>query len=104
MFASYIGDQREVVRRFVDVGMEGEYNLNGKKIHAIPIKDRLGLEGSATTHYVTPEGEYLGSVNPDSKVTIVPTDAATLEKMWKDINLSRPGDVELVKPSADARP
>ena len=64
-------------------------------LHAIPIRDRLGLEGSVTTHYITPEGDYLGSINPDSKIVIVPTDAPTLQKMWKDVNLTRPSDVEV---------
>src|SRR6185436_10246463 len=94
MFATYASDQKEVIRRFVDVGTEGEYMLAGKKIHAVAVRDRLGLEGSVTTHYVTPEGEYLGSINPDSKITILPTDPATLQKMWKDVNLTRPSDVE----------
>jgi len=88
----------------VDVGTEGEYIHTGNKIHAVPVRDRLGLEGSVTTHYVTPEGEYLGSINTDSKITILPTDAATLQKMWKDVNLTRPGDVEApgIKPGAEA--
>lgn len=95
MFATYVSDQKEVIRRYVDVGKEGEYILAGKNIHAIPVRDRVGLEGSVTTHYVTPEGEYLGSINLDSKVTLLPTDAPTLQKMWKDVNLTRPGDVEV---------
>jgi hypothetical protein len=95
MFASYVSDQKEVIRRYVDVGKEGEYLLAGKAIHAIPVRDRIGLEGSVTTHYVTPEGEYLGSINSDSKIVALPTDAATLQNMWKDVNLTRPGDVEV---------
>jgi hypothetical protein len=104
MFASYVSEQKEIIRRYVDVGTEGEYILAGNKIHAVPVRDRLGLEGSVTTHYVTPEGEYLGSINTDSKVTILPTDAVTLQKMWKDVNLTRPSDVEApgIKPSAQA--
>jgi hypothetical protein len=94
MFATYVGDQKEIVRKYIDVGKEGEYTLAGHKIHGVPVKDRIGLEGSVSTHYMSPEGEYLGSVNEDSKVAIIPTDAATLQKMWKDVNLARPEDVE----------
>ena len=80
LFASYISDQKEVVKRYIDVGKEGEYMLAGKTIHAVPVSDRIGLEGSVTTHYVTPEGEYLGTANPDSKITLIPTDAATFRR------------------------
>jgi len=41
-------------------------------------------------HYVSLEGKYLGSVNHDSKITILPTDAATLQKMWQNADLTRP--------------
>ncbi len=95
LFASYVSDDKEVVKRYIDVGKEGEYILAGKTIHAIPVRDRIGLEGSMTTNYVTPEGEYLGTINTDSKITILPTDAATLQQMWKEVNLTRPGDVEV---------
>jgi len=94
LFASYVTDQHEVAKRYVDVGDEQEVTLGGQKVRAIPIKDRIGLEGSVTTHYVSPQGAYLGSVNEDSKLTILPTDRATLEKMWANANLTRPADVE----------
>jgi hypothetical protein len=89
-----VTDQQQVVLRYVDVGQEQEVVLAGQTVRAIPIADRLGYEGSITTHYLSPEGKYLGSVNEDSKITVLPTDAPTLENLWKDANLSRPGDVE----------
>jgi len=94
VFASYVTDDQKVVLRYVDVESEREVNLGGQAVRAIPVTDRLGYEGSVTTHYISPEGKYLGSVNADTKVTILPSDAATLEKIWKDANLTRPGDVE----------
>jgi hypothetical protein len=94
MFATYVNDEKEVIRRYVDVGQPGQFALGGKSIHAVPVNDRVGLEGSMTVHYMSPEGVYLGSVNADSKITILPTDKGTLEKMWKDVNLTRPGAVE----------
>jgi hypothetical protein len=101
VFASYVTDDQKVVLRYVDVLREDEVTLAGQKIRAIPITDRLGYEGSITTHYISPDGQYLGSVNEDTKVTILPTDAATLEKIWKDANLTRPGEIE---PEAQAPP
>lgn len=94
MFATYVTEQREVMARYVDVGREEEVTLGGQRVRAIPIRDRIGLEGPASVHYVSPEGRYLGSVDPESRISILPTDAATLEKIWKDANLTRPADVE----------
>ena len=90
MFATYVSDRREVMMRYVDVGTEQQVELDGQRVNAIPISDRIGLEGSVTIHYVSPEGKYLGSVNRDSKITVLPTDAATLQKMWSNADLSRP--------------
>ncbi len=94
LFATWVGDAGQLMYRYVDVGREQEATLAGKRVRAVPVKDRVGLEGSITTHYIDPEGKYLGSVNEDSKITILPTDAATLEKLWKNVNLTRPGEVE----------
>jgi len=95
MFATYVPDAARpaVMARYVDVGLEQEATLGGQKILAIPVRDRIGLEGSVTTHYVSAAGEYLGSMNPDTKVEIIPSDSATLERLWKDVDLSRPGAV-----------
>ncbi len=90
LFATYVSDRREVMMRYVDVGNEQEVELDGQRVHAVPISDRIGLEGSVTIHYISPEGKYLGSVNKDSKITVLPTDAATLQKMWSNADLSRP--------------
>jgi hypothetical protein len=93
MFASYVPEKQSVMARYVDVGVEQDVTLDGQHLSAIPVRDRIGLEGSVTTHYVSADGQYLGSVNPDSKVEILPSDAATLERIWKDVDLSRPGAV-----------
>lgn len=103
LFATYVSEQRAVMHRYVDVGTEQEVDLGGARVRAVPITDRLGLEGSATTHYVSPEGKYLGSVNKDSRITILPSDATTLQKLWENkANLSRP--VERQQPPAQQSP
>jgi len=94
MFASYTSDSGQVKARYVDVGREESVTLGGQTVRATPIGDRIGLEGSITTHYVSPDGKYLGSVNKDSKITVLPTDAKTLESLWKNANLTRPGSVQ----------
>jgi hypothetical protein len=92
MFATYVEEPRAVMLRYVDVGAEQRVTLRGESMRAIPITDKLGLEGSITTHYVTSRGQYLGSENSDSGILMVPSDEQTLLKIWKDANLSRPAD------------
>jgi len=94
VFATWVSDAGQLMLRYVDVGPEQEVALGGKRVQAFPIKDRVGLEGPLTTHYISPEGKFLGSVNEDTHTTILPTDAATLEQLWKNANLTRPGAVE----------
>jgi hypothetical protein len=93
MFASYVPEKQAVMARYVDVGVEQQVTIGGKQVMAIPVRDRLGLEGSVTTHYVNAAGQYLGAVSPDQKVEILPSDAATLVAVWKNVDLSRPGAV-----------
>jgi hypothetical protein len=94
-FASYNGEEREVMMRYVDVEEETTVELGGRTVRAVPINDRWGLEGSVTTHYVDrTDVKYLGSVNKQLGIVILPTDAATLEKLWQDANLTPPGAVD----------
>ena len=44
MFASYVPDKREVMARYVDVGVEQPVEIAGQKLLAIPVRDRIGLE------------------------------------------------------------
>jgi len=90
LFAVYVPDQRSVMLRYVDVEPERDVKFGGRSFRARAVKDRIGLEGSVTTHYITAAGEYMGSVNADSKIVVVPTDADALKKLWKDADLSAP--------------
>jgi hypothetical protein len=94
MFANYVPDTRQVMSRYVDVGDEGDFELAGQRIHAIPVSDRLGWRGSVTTHYLARDGRYLGSENKDTHTVIIPTDAATLLGIWRGANLTQPGAVQ----------
>lgn len=95
LFASWVSDQGEVMKRYVDVGSEQYVTLDGRKVRVIPVTDRVGVEGAETVHYLNPDdGRYLGSVNSESKITILATDKPTLEKIWSNPNLTRPGDVK----------
>jgi hypothetical protein len=90
LFQSYVSDQHEPILRYVDVGFEKEVTFNGKKVRAIAISDRIRIDGNPIIHYMSPEGVYLGSVNDELKLTIVPTDEATLKKIWINPDLTRP--------------
>ena len=94
MFAAYVHEARAVMHRYVDVAAESRVVLAGEPIRAIPIKDRIGLEGSVTTHYVTHDGKYLGSENPDGGIIILPSDEQRLKQIWKDADFTRPADVK----------
>jgi hypothetical protein len=102
-FSTYVSDSNQVVNRFVDVGFEQPVELNGQKVRAIPVTDRLGYEGARTVHYISPDGQYLGSINEESKIMILPTDRVTLEKLWKNANLTRPGEIEPATAPAKAQ-
>jgi hypothetical protein len=102
MFASYVLDTRQVMLRYVDVGMEQQVTLAGHSFQAIPITDRIGYRGTVTTHYMSPEGRYLGSENKESHLTILPTDGQTLLSIWKTANLTRPGGVDKPQGAAQA--
>lgn len=104
MFASYINEQRAVMMRYVDVLAEKDVEIGGKKYRAVPVSDRVGIEGVPTIHYMTKSGDYLGSVNETAKIVVLPTDAATLERLWTNADLSRPkppaGPIRLELPPA----
>src|SRR5207244_930383 len=53
LFATYVSEKREVMLRYVEVEEERDVTLDGKKVRAVSINDRIGLEGSVTTHYMS---------------------------------------------------
>lgn len=104
LFAVYVPETRQVMHRYVDVGLEQQLTFNGKVVRAIPIDDRIGYHGSVTTHYMTRAGKYLGSENKDTHVLLLPSDAQTLLSIWKNANLTQPGGTERPQGAASAHP
>jgi hypothetical protein len=94
LFASWVPEKQQVMTRYVEVLGESDGELAGHPVHGIVVQDRFGLEGSVNTIYLSKDGAFLGSYNADSKITVLPSDPDTLKKIWKDVNLSRPGAVE----------
>jgi hypothetical protein len=84
MFQFYVGGERDLILRYVDVGFQKAVMLDGQNVQAIPITDRIRIEGVPTVHYMSPEGKYLGSVtrSEDQTFVVLPTTKADLEKRW----------------------
>ena len=102
LFDTYVGDQRQVMLRYVDVGQERVVDLAGRRVRAVPISDRLGIEGTPTVHYVGADGQYLGSQTTyleangkKSTVLVLPSDKETLLRLWTNAKLTRPDPVEM---------
>jgi hypothetical protein len=103
MFATYVGDGREVMMRYVDVQKQQAVNILGKTEFAVPIDDRIGLDGEVTTYYYSPKGQFLGSETKDTNVWVIPTDADTLQKIWSNnANLNAPHAVQTHHSEANA--
>lgn len=79
LFAQWVPEQSEIMLRYIDVVGEQEVSLAGKSVRGIVIEDRLGLEGSRTKHLFDPvQHTYLGSVNEEAKLSLVPTTEAEI--------------------------
>lgn len=100
MFASWVSNTAEVMHRYVDVQEKKKITFNGKELFVVPIVERAGFDGAPTTHYMSMSGAYLGSesVSVDNAgvrtvITVLPTDAATLQGLWKGgANLAPPDE------------
>jgi hypothetical protein len=104
LFAQYVGDSREVMNRYVDIEPLQRVTLAGRVIRAIPVRDRITIDGPVTTHFLSETGEYLGSENADSDVAVIPTDVKTMKELWKDADLSRPAEATLQPSASTAAP
>jgi hypothetical protein len=105
MFMVYVPETREVMARYVDVKELRKVELGNVITRAVPVEDRVGLEGPVTVHYITPDGKWVGSENKETGVTMLPSDEETLVKLWKDADLSppeAPGAKDAANPQAAA--
>lgn len=108
LFATYVSDAREVMLHYVDVlKRDREVDLGDGVFRATVVEERSGQEGAVTAHYFDEDGAYRGSessIERDGKrilVTLLPTDADTLKRMWKAADLSRPDELEEADPSKE---
>ncbi len=91
LVAVYNPEKREIYQQYVDVeGLRNE-TVRGQQRLVMLVTTRTGLSGSKTRHLIDPDTyRWLGSENPDEGLEIWPSDAATLQEIWGDPDLSVP--------------
>lgn len=110
MFVSFVSEHHQFMTRYADVGEVQDVQLGDKKYRAVPVSMKVGLDGVPTTYYVTPEGKYIGSqsefpvADGKSIISVVPSDEATLMKLWKNAQLNKPQQSEVPSIAAPAKP
>jgi hypothetical protein len=90
LFGVWVPSEQEVIYRYIDVEAPREVTFGGQQVRAVAIRDRIGLEGEPTFHYLLPNGSYLGSITPSTSLTIVATDIQTVTRLWPDARIVRP--------------
>jgi len=101
MFLSYVSENREIMVTYAEVQAPREVTIDGHILQAIPVQYRVGLEGTPTTYFIGADGRYLGSETlfkvqgKESSIRIIPSDEATLTKLWKTAQLQKPQQSEV---------
>jgi len=90
LFLVWVGNERELIKRYLDVEPVRTDTFAGQTFKAIVVKDRIGLEGEPTFHYFTTDGRYLGSYNKSNGVSIVSSTQQTMAQLWPNANFERP--------------
>lgn len=91
LVAVYNPEKREVYQKYVDVeGLRNEM-VQGQERLVMVVTTRLGFSGPRTRHFVDPESfDWLGSVSEEDGLEIWPTNAQTINEIFKDANLTVP--------------
>ncbi len=107
MFATFVPSTPEksgvtsggnVMSRYLEVLPAQRVKFHGQEFDAIPITDKITLEGAVTTYYLSPEGKFLGSIarftdgEKTTTVEVVPSDSQTIQRLWNRPDLSRPDE------------
>jgi hypothetical protein len=87
-----------IMPRYLQVLPVQHVTFRGQDFDAVPISDRITLDGTLTTWYVTIDGKFLGSTSTfptgnngqTSTIEVVPTDNETLNHLWTRPDLSAP--------------
>jgi hypothetical protein len=117
MFATFVANTPQnssaassgnVMPRYVSVLPVQQVKFRGQEFDAIPVTDKVTLDGPVTTIYLGTQGKFLGSTttvtdgDKTNIVEVVPTDSDTLGHIWNRPDLTAPnepaGDVDNVLP------
>jgi hypothetical protein len=90
LFQTWVAGEHELGNRFIDVERPRMVNFTGQNTLAMVVKDRIGLEGDPTLHYLTADGHYLGSETPATGIRIVASDLKALSNLWPKARIVRP--------------
>ena len=105
MFATFVPNSPDnssaatsgsVLAQYVEVLPIQHVKFRGQEFDAIPVTDKITLDGPVTTIYLSVAGKFLGSTttvaNGDKTtlVEVVPTDSETLGHIWNRPDLSAP--------------
>jgi hypothetical protein len=111
MFATFVPNSPEntsannlgnVMARYVEVLPIQQVNFRGQTFDAVPITDKITLDGPVTTYYMGLDGKYVGSTttytdgDKTTTVEVIPSDSQTIEHIWSHPDLSAPSE-----PAAD---
>jgi hypothetical protein len=116
MFATFVPTPPEatatagvgnVMPRYIEVLPVQHVSFHGQEFDAVPVTDKITLDGTVTTNYISIDGKFLGSTStfpsgtPGQTTTIdvVPCDSAMLGHLWNRPDLSAPN-----VPSSDTDP
>jgi hypothetical protein len=87
-----------VMARYVEVLPIRHVKFRGQDFDAVPITDKITLDGPVTTDYLSIDGKFLGSTaafpagDQTTTLEIVPTDVQTLGHIWNRPDLSAPNE------------
>ena len=105
MFATFVPNSPEnssaatsgsVLARYVEVLPIQQVKFRGQEFDAVPVTDKITLDGPVTTTYLSIQGKFLGSTttvtegDKTTTVEVVPTDSETLGHIWNRPDLSAP--------------
>ena len=105
MFATFVPNSPEnssspntgnIMARYVEVLPIEHVKFRGEEFDAVPITDKITLDGPVTTIYMSTEGKFLGSttnITTGDKITtveVLPTDSQTLDRLWSRPDLTAP--------------
>jgi hypothetical protein len=90
LFLVWVGSERELIKRYIDVEPARTETFNGSTDRMIVVKDRIGLEGEPVLHYFSASGKYLGNFNKSSGVSVVGSDQQTMARLWPNATFARP--------------